>query len=142
MESIQSQVNIEVAKEREMLYHPNWFHDWVHKNGGEYALTELRPGEKAPIEMKMYRFNTVLNFSTEKGQDIVFEIYDNIQNMEEIETILKENKSYLQIANLSNARLVTLLEKERKGDYLGQTIQVIPHITNEIKRRIYSLIIN
>jgi len=29
-----------------------------------------------------------------------------------------------------------VLERERKGDYLGQTIQVIPHITNEIKRRI------
>ena len=29
-----------------------------------------------------------------------------------------------------------VLEKERKGDYLGQTIQVIPHITDEIKRRI------
>ncbi|GAB5491384.1 MAG: CTP synthase [Phototrophicaceae bacterium] len=29
---------------------------------------------------------------------------------------------------------VTVLDKERKGDYLGGTIQVIPHITNEIKR--------
>ena len=29
-----------------------------------------------------------------------------------------------------------VLEKERKGDYLGDTIQVIPHITDEIKRRI------
>jgi CTP synthase len=29
-----------------------------------------------------------------------------------------------------------VLEKERKGDYLGETIQVIPHITNEIKKRI------
>ena len=29
-----------------------------------------------------------------------------------------------------------VLERERKGDYLGDTIQVIPHITNEIKRRI------
>ncbi|QPC81166.1 CTP synthase [Phototrophicus methaneseepsis] len=29
-----------------------------------------------------------------------------------------------------------VLEKERRGDYLGKTIQVIPHITNEIKRRI------
>ncbi|KIG13555.1 CTP synthase [Enhygromyxa salina] len=27
----------------------------------------------------------------------------------------------------------TVLEKERKGDYLGQTVQVIPHVTNEIK---------
>ncbi len=29
-----------------------------------------------------------------------------------------------------------VLSRERKGDYLGQTIQVIPHITDEIKRRI------
>ena len=30
----------------------------------------------------------------------------------------------------------TVIEKERRGDYLGKTIQVVPHITNEIKRRI------
>ena len=29
-----------------------------------------------------------------------------------------------------------VLKRERRGDYLGATIQVIPHITNEIKRRI------
>ena len=29
-----------------------------------------------------------------------------------------------------------VIERERKGDYLGATVQVIPHITNEIKRRI------
>ena len=29
-----------------------------------------------------------------------------------------------------------VIEKERRGDYLGKTIQVIPHITNEIKERI------
>ncbi|PRP99900.1 CTP synthase [Enhygromyxa salina] len=29
-----------------------------------------------------------------------------------------------------------VLEKERKGDYLGQTVQVIPHVTNEIKQAI------
>ena len=29
-----------------------------------------------------------------------------------------------------------VLDRERRGDYLGGTIQVIPHITNEIKRRI------
>ena len=32
-----------------------------------------------------------------------------------------------------------VLERERRGDYLGDTIQVIPHITNEIKRRIKSV---
>lgn len=31
----------------------------------------------------------------------------------------------------------TVLNKERKGEYLGQTVQVIPHITDEIKNRIY-----
>ena len=31
----------------------------------------------------------------------------------------------------------TVIEKERRGDYLGKTVQVIPHITNEIKERIY-----
>ncbi|MDO3386273.1 CTP synthetase, partial [Gilvimarinus sp. SDUM040013] len=30
----------------------------------------------------------------------------------------------------------TVIEKERRGDYLGKTVQVVPHITNEIKRRI------
>lgn len=31
-----------------------------------------------------------------------------------------------------------VIEKERRGDYLGKTVQVIPHITNEIKEKIYS----
>ncbi|MBO4522384.1 MAG: CTP synthase, partial [Methanomicrobium sp.] len=30
----------------------------------------------------------------------------------------------------------TVIEKERHGDYLGGTVQIIPHITDEIKRRI------
>lgn len=30
----------------------------------------------------------------------------------------------------------TVIEKERRGDYLGKTVQIVPHITNEIKRRI------
>ena len=46
--------------------------------------------------------------------------------------------------NLSKSSNVTagkvywsVINKERKGDYLGSTVQVIPHITNEIKSRIY-----
>lgn len=31
----------------------------------------------------------------------------------------------------------SVISKERRGDYLGSTVQVIPHITNEIKERIY-----
>jgi len=33
----------------------------------------------------------------------------------------------------------TVLNKERRGDYLGGTVQVVPHITNEIKERLYSV---
>ncbi len=33
----------------------------------------------------------------------------------------------------------SVLNKERKGDYLGSTVQVIPHITNEIKQRVYDV---
>lgn len=33
----------------------------------------------------------------------------------------------------------SVLSKERKGDYLGSTVQVIPHITNEIKERVYAV---
>jgi CTP synthase len=48
--------------------------------------------------------------------------------------------------NLSRASNVTagqiynqVLSRERRGDHLGGTIQVIPHVTNEIKRRIYEV---
>ncbi len=33
----------------------------------------------------------------------------------------------------------TIIAKERRGDFLGGTIQVVPHVTNEIKRRIYEV---
>ena len=32
----------------------------------------------------------------------------------------------------------SVINKERRGDYLGKTVQVIPHVTNEIKENIYS----
>lgn len=34
----------------------------------------------------------------------------------------------------------TVLNKERRGDYLGNTVQIIPHVTNEIKERIVKLL--
>lgn len=42
-----------------------------------------------------------------------------------------------QYSNCTTGRIYqTVLDKERRGDYLGQTVQVIPHITNEIKERV------
>lgn len=41
--------------------------------------------------------------------------------------------------NFTSGRIYqSVLEKERRGDYLGGTVQVIPHITDEIKRRIHA----
>lgn len=42
-----------------------------------------------------------------------------------------------QANNVTTGRIYkTVIEKERRGDYLGKTVQVIPHITDEIKHRI------
>ncbi len=40
--------------------------------------------------------------------------------------------------NLTTGRIYeTIIQKERRGDYLGKTVQVIPHVTNEIKAAVY-----
>ncbi len=45
-----------------------------------------------------------------------------------------------QSNNVTTGRIYqSVINKERKGDYLGKTVQVIPHITDEIKRRILLL---
>ena len=45
-----------------------------------------------------------------------------------------------RFSNLTTGKVYwNVLNKERRGEYLGQTVQVIPHITEEIKRFIYSL---
>ncbi len=45
-----------------------------------------------------------------------------------------------QIANVTTGQVYSsVIAKERRGDYLGDTVQVIPHITNEIKDRIQAM---
>ena len=52
------------------------------------------------------------------------------------ERFIDENLS--KYSNVTTGKIYwTVLNKERRGDYLGGTVQVIPHITNEIKSRIY-----
>ena len=46
-----------------------------------------------------------------------------------------------RFSNLTTGRVYwNVLNKERKGEYLGKTVQVIPHITDEIKNFIYSAV--
>jgi CTP synthase len=45
-----------------------------------------------------------------------------------------------QANNVTTGRIYqSVINKERKGDYLGKTVQIIPHITDEIKRRMKML---
>lgn len=54
------------------------------------------------------------------------------------ERFIDENLN--KYSNLTTGKVYwNVLQKERKGEYLGETIQVIPHITNEIKKFIYSV---
>ncbi len=52
------------------------------------------------------------------------------------ERFIDENLS--QNSNVTTGKIYwSVISKERKGDYLGATVQVIPHITTEIKSRVY-----
>ena len=45
-----------------------------------------------------------------------------------------------RFSNLTSGKVYwNVLNKERRGEYLGETVQVIPHITNEIKSFIYNV---
>jgi len=50
------------------------------------------------------------------------------------------NRSLAGFANVTTGQVYSnVIAKERRGDYLGDTVQVIPHITNEIKERIRAM---
>lgn len=50
------------------------------------------------------------------------------------------NSSVTRLNNITTGQIYfSVIEKERRGEYLGKTVQVVPHITDEIKSRIYKL---
>ena len=52
------------------------------------------------------------------------------------ERFIDEELNYT--SNITNGKIYSsVIEKERRGDYLGATIQIVPHISNEIKTKIY-----
>ncbi|AKA48405.1 CTP synthetase [uncultured archaeon] len=60
----------------------------------------------------------------------------------EVDLDLGNYERFLDVDLTGNSNITTgkvyreVIEKERRGEYLGSTVQIIPHITNEIKRRI------
>ncbi len=52
------------------------------------------------------------------------------------ERFIDEELNYT--SNITTGKIYqTVIEKERRGDYLGATVQIVPHITNEIKNKVY-----
>lgn len=67
-------------------------------------------------------------FVTEDGAETDLDV-GNYERFVDIELNKESNPTTGKI-------YLTVIENERRGDYLGKTVQVIPHITDEIKRRI------
>lgn len=69
-------------------------------------------------------------FVTEDGAETDLDI-GNYERFLDINLAKKNNFTTGQIYQ-------SVIDKERRGDYQGKTVQIIPHITNEIKERIYA----
>ena len=69
----------------------------------------------------------------------VFVTYDGCEtdlDLGHYERFIDEELNYS--SNITNGKIYkSVIEKERHGDYLGATVQLVPHITNEIKNKIY-----
>lgn len=69
----------------------------------------------------------------------VYVTYDGCEtdlDLGHYERFIDEELNYT--SNITSGKIYkSVIEKERKGDYLGATVQMVPHITNEIKNKVY-----
>ena len=69
----------------------------------------------------------------------VFVTYDGCEtdlDLGHYERFIDEELNYS--SNITSGKIFSnVIEKERKGEYLGSTVQMIPHITNEIKNKVF-----
>lgn len=99
----------------------------MESRGFRVAMMKLDPYINVdPGTMNPYQHGEV--YVTEDGAETDLDLghYERFTN---IETTKFSNATTGQVYN-------AVIARERRGDYLGKTIQVIPHITNEIKDRI------
>ena len=99
----------------------------MESRGFKVAMMKLDPYINVdPGTMNPYQHGEV--YVTEDGAETDLDLghYERFTNTE---TTKFSNATTGQVYN-------AVIAKERRGDYLGKTIQVIPHITNEIKERI------
>ncbi len=100
----------------------------LESRGLKVTMTKLDPYINVdPGTMSPFQHGEV--FVTEDGTETDLDLghYERF-----IKTVMTKKNSF------STGQVYeSVLRKERKGDYLGATVQVIPHITDEIKRRVY-----
>ena len=69
----------------------------------------------------------------------IFVTYDGCEtdlDLGHYERFIDEELNYT--SNITNGKIFkSVIEKERRGDYLGATVQMVPHVTNEIKNKVY-----
>lgn len=69
----------------------------------------------------------------------VYVTYDGCEtdlDLGHYERFIDEELNYT--SNITSGKIFSsVIEKERKGEYLGATVQMVPHITNEIKNKVY-----
>jgi len=82
-----------------------------------------------PGTMSPYQHGEV--FVTQDGAETDLDL-GHYERFVDIDLTRESNVTSGQIYN-------SVISKERKGDFLGGTIQVVPHVTNEIKRRFHAL---
>ena len=90
----------------------------------------MNPSEHGEVFVTddVWRFETLSN-------DHVLNIAELDQDFGSYERFLDQNMHPSQ--NISSGQVfTTILKKERNGDFLGKTVQMIPHVTDEIKQRI------
>ena len=69
----------------------------------------------------------------------VYVTYDGCEtdlDLGHYERFIDEELNYT--SNITSGKIFSsVIEKERKGEYLGATVQMVPHVTNEIKNKVY-----
>ncbi len=102
----------------------------LKRNGYRVKLLKIDPYLNVdPGTMNPFQHGEV--FVTDDGAETDLDIghYERFLN----QSMKKEN-------NVTAGQIyASIIEKERRGEYLGQTVQVVPHLTNEIKARIRQL---
>ena len=102
----------------------------LESQGYKIAMMKMDPYLNVdPGTMNPYEHGEV--FVTDDGAETDLDL----GHYERFTTAKLSQKSNITTGSVYNS----VIQKERRGEYLGKTVQVIPHVTNEIKSRIRSL---